>query len=208
MNKLEETYSDIKNKYFEIRVIDIYKHAGILLIFWLLLICLILFSITLFLSFDKENFVNISLISSIFFFIIVFFTVKHAYSHFYEKYSIYKDFIKSEQELWRGCRYILFLEKIKNMSYNEKEIINIIDAEIEAKEFDITKSIHGLILIPVGLMILNVYISKINDIKTLVTIIVFYLVLYYFFTVTSTLYRSKISRLKELKYFLLLKSKS
>ncbi len=208
MNDIKKVYSEIKNKYFEIKIIDIYKQSGVLLIFWLLILCLILFSIILILFFDKKNFNDIALISSGIFYAIIFFIVKYTSNHFIKKYPEYKDFFNSEQDSWRGCRYVLFFEKIKNIDYSQKEIINLIDSEIELKNFDVTKSVYALVLIPAGLMIFNAYISsRLIDAKTLLLTIIIYLIVYYFVHATNTLFRSKVNKLKELKYFLLLNNK-
>lgn len=206
MDELEKIYAEIKNKYFSIKIVDVYKDAGVILIYWLLLICLVLFSIVLYISYGKEHFNNLALISSILFFIITYGIVQYTYKYFCKKYSKYKAFIKSEQYLWLGCRYILFLENIRDIDYSKKEIIDLLDSEIAIKKFDLTKSLHGLILIPSLLMLLNTFITKITKIEIIIATLIFFIVLYSFLYLTSTLYRSKVTRLRELKYFLLLKS--
>lgn len=208
MNNKEKIYSDIKSKYFSIKIIHVYKEAKTLLLFSLLIICLLLFATLLYLTYSGEIYNSISLFSGLAFLVIIFFAVKYTNKYFYKKYPSYEDFIKSEQDLWRGCRYVLFIEQIKGLPFCKKEMIELIDSEIEVKSFDISKSFHALIMIPLGLLIVNAFISKMADPSNLIFLLGIYLVIYYFLSATTSVYKSKTDRLKELKYFLILKDES
>lgn len=114
-----------------------------------------------------------------------------------------KSFLKNNSLYWRGARALLFFESInkQKIDFDNKQIIDIVNNEIELKKFNFLNTPFMLFSIPILFSIVNELVSRFST-EVLYLIILIIMIMIYFYRQVVTIFRTEEMKLKDLKLFL------
>ncbi|GHV09660.1 hypothetical protein AGMMS50229_20180 [Campylobacterota bacterium] len=122
---------------------------------------------------------------------------------FKNKYRKDALFFKQNSKNWKGERFLLFAEKIKDLVFDIKKIKERIDKEAELTSRDFINPVHKRIVIPIILALITTALGLLmNDPKIAIFVIILAAILLVLIKIAAIILDSKETRAKELRLFL------
>ncbi len=132
-------FYELKKEFDDTTVLKIYRVAKLSIFMWSLISSFLLINIIALFKYNPYK-VIILIITGICFFGLIHVLTKNLIRYYVKNYKKHKKIIEKEKLGWKGCRYALFSDNIKNYLYNKKEVIKKINKEISIKKFNLFKN--------------------------------------------------------------------